>query len=121
MLDNLNERTLEILDVSRQLVREGEQLARSTTSVVKAIDGMLAKLSALPATERVAESKLAPMIENLTTVVNSIGESSGAQARNIETNLKHTQNAVVAIAQVLQEMRGAETLRPREANAADRP
>jgi hypothetical protein len=125
-LGDLNERTVEILDVSRQLVLEGEQLARSTTNVVKAIDFMLAKLSAVQMPDRAAESKLAPMIESLTQAVNSLGEGTEAQAKNIETNLKHTQNAVVAIAQVLQEMRAAETGRPtaraRGASAgSDRP
>jgi len=125
-LDNLNGRTVQILDVSRQLVQEGEQLARSTTNVVKAIDFMLAKLSALQMPGRAVESKLGPMIENLTKAVNAFGESTEAQAKNIEINLKHTQNAVVAIAQVLQEMRAAETARsaPRSRGASaasDRP
>jgi len=125
-LDHLNDRTVQILDVSKQLVQEGEQLARSTTNVVKAIDFMLAKLSALQLPDRALESKLAPMIQSLTEAVNSLGESTQAQAKNIEVNLKHTQNAVVAIAQVLQEMRAGETarpgLRPRGASAAnDRP
>ena len=124
-MDNLNERTVQILDVSRQLVKEGEQLARSTTNVVRAIDLMLAKLSSLQTPDRAAESKLAPMIQSLTKAVNSFGESTEAQAKNIETNLKHTQNAVVAIAQVLQEMRATEarsTPRARGTSAAtDRP
>ena len=111
-LDHLNERTVQILDVSRQLVQEGEQLARSTTNVVKAIDFMLAKLSALQMPDRATDGKLAPMIQSLTQAVNSLGQSTEAQAKNIETNLKHTQNAVVAIAQVLQEMRAAETAAP---------
>jgi hypothetical protein len=110
-LDHLNEHTVQVLDVSRQLVQEGEQLARSTTNVVKAIDFMLAKLSALQMPDRASESKLAPMIQSLAQAVNTLGESTETQARNIETNLKHTQNAVVAIAQVLQEMRTAETAR----------
>jgi hypothetical protein len=125
-LDDLNERTVQILDVSKQLVQEGEQLARSTTNVVKAIDFMLAKLSALQMPDRAVDSKLAPMIQSLTQAVNSLGESTETQAKNIEVNLKHTQNAVVAIAQVLQEMRAAETARSapraRGASAAnDRP
>jgi hypothetical protein len=108
------------------LVQEGEQLARSTTNVVKAIDFMLAKLSALQMPDRAVDSKLAPMIQSLTQAVNSLGESTETQAKNIEVNLKHTQNAVVAIAQVLQEMRAAETARSapraRGASAAnDRP
>ena len=110
-LDHLNERTVQILDVSRQLVQEGEQLARSTTNVVKAIDFMLAKLSALQMPDRAAESKLAPMIQSLAQAVNALGENIETQAKTIETNLKHTQNAVVAIAQVLQEMRASETER----------
>jgi hypothetical protein len=121
-LDNLNERTVQILNISRQLVQEGEQLARSTTNVVKTIDFMLAKVSALQMPDRAAENRLAPMIQSLTQAVNSLGESTETQARNIESNLKHTQNAVVAIAQVLQEMRAAEagrsTPRARGAGAA---
>ena len=125
-LDNLNGRTVQILDVSRQLVQEGEQLARSTANVIKAIDFMFAKLSALQVPDRAVESKLAPMIQSLTKAVNSFGESTEAQAKNIETNLKHTQNAVVAISQVLQDMRAVETARStrrsRSASVAtDRP
>jgi hypothetical protein len=111
-LDNLNERTVQILDVSRQLVREGEQLARSTTNVVRSIDLILTKLGSLQGPDRAVDNKLAPMIQSLTKAVNSFGESTDAQAKTIETNLKHTQNAVVAIAQVLQEMRATETTRP---------
>jgi hypothetical protein len=119
-LDNLNERTVQILDFSRQLVQEGEQLARSTTNVVKAIDFTLAKLAALQMPDRAVDSKLAPMIQGLTEAVNAFGESTEAQAKNIEINLKHTQNAVVAIAQVLQEMRTTETAKsaPRSRGAS---
>jgi hypothetical protein len=125
-LDNLNERTVQVLDVSRQLVQEGEQLARSTTNVVRAIDAILAKLGSPQTPDRAVDGRLAPMIQGLTKAVNSLGESTEAQARNIEANLKHTQNAVVAIAQVLQEMRAVETTRsvPRSRGssaASDRP
>ncbi len=125
-LDNLNERTAEILDVSRRLVQEGEQLARSTTNVVRAIDVLLAKLASQQTPERALETKLAPMIQSLTRAVNSFGESTLGQARNIEANLKHTQNAVDGIAEVLQEMRPAEmappAAKPRGTSAAeDRP
>src|SRR5271169_4759250 len=37
-LDRLNETTIEVLEVSRQLVQEGEELAKNTTNIVKAID-----------------------------------------------------------------------------------
>ncbi len=107
-LDNLNERTHQILDVSRQLVQEGEQLARSTANVVEAIDGLLARLASLQTPDSAFDGKRA--LQDLTNAVNSLGENTEAQARNIETNLNNTQNAVVAIAEVLQEMRGAETV-----------
>ena len=121
-LDNLNEQTVQILGVSKQLVQEGEQLARSTANVAKAIDVVLARLASLQTSEGAIETKLTPMIQALTRAVNSLGESTGAQAKNIETNLRLTQNAVVAIAQTLQEMRGVETARavakPRGSSAA---
>lgn len=110
-LDSLNERTVEILEVSRQLVLEGEELAKSTTSIVKAIDGVLAKLAALQTPEQAVETRLAPMIQNLTGAVHSFGKSAEIQAKNIEVNLKHTQNVVVAISQVLQELRAEKTAR----------
>ena len=111
-LDHLNERTVQILDVSKQLVQEGEQLARSTTNVVKAIDFMLAKLSALQMPDRALESKLAPMIQSLAQAVNSLGDNTEAQAKNMESNLKHTQTVVVAITRLLQEIQADDAPRP---------
>src|SRR6202142_1285879 len=44
-LDGLKARTIQVLDVSRQLVREGEQLAKSTAKIVGAIDSLFVKLA----------------------------------------------------------------------------
>jgi hypothetical protein len=111
-LDSMNERTVQILEVSRQLVQEGEQLAKSTSSVVKAIDSLLAELGSLQTPEKAVETKLAPMLEGLTQAVESLHKSAQMQSENIDINLKHTHSVVVAVNQLLQEIRSVETARP---------
>jgi hypothetical protein len=108
-LDGMNERTVEILEVSRRLVQEGEQLAKSTGSVVKAIDSLLAELGSMQAPERAVETRLAPMIESLTRAVDLLHRSAERQSENIDINLRHTHSVVVAVNQLLQEIRGVET------------
>jgi hypothetical protein len=110
-LDSLNERTVDVLEVSRQLVLEGEELAKNTTSIVKAIDAVFAKLASHQTSDQVIETRLAPMIERLTEAVNSLKDSAETQARNIEINLKHTQSVVVAVNQLMRELHAAETKR----------
>jgi hypothetical protein len=105
-LDGLNERTVHILDVSRQLVEEGEQLTRSTTSIVTAMDALVTKLLAMQnQPEHAVEAKLTPLIQGLTEAVGALSRNAESQARSIETNLKHTQSVVVAVTQLLQEIR----------------
>ena len=110
--DQLNERTVEVLEVSRQLVQEGEQLAKSTTSIVKAIDDVFARLATHQTSDQIIQTKLAPMIQSLTEAVNSLKDSTESQARNVEVNLRHTQSVVVAVNQLLKEMHAAEVTRP---------
>jgi hypothetical protein len=110
-LDSMNERTVQILEVSRQLVQEGEQLAKSTASVVKAIDSLLAELGSLRTPGTAAEDKLAPLIESLTQVVDKLNKSAETQSENIDINLRHTHSVVVAVNQLLREMRTVETTR----------
>jgi methyl-accepting chemotaxis protein len=110
--DRLNERTVEVLEVSRQLVQEGEQLAKSTTSIVKAIDDVFARLATHQTSDQIIQTKLAPMIQSLTEAVNSLKDSTESQARNVEVNLRHTQSVVVAVNQLLKEMHAAEVTRP---------
>jgi ElaB/YqjD/DUF883 family membrane-anchored ribosome-binding protein len=113
-LDGLNERTVQVLEVSKQLVQEGEQLAKSTTRIVKAIDTLFAKLASHQTPEQIVESKLAPMIESLTLAVNSLHDSAETQAKKAEINLEHAQSVVVAINQLLQEIHASETTRSTE-------
>ena len=107
-LDGLNERTIQVLDVSKQLVQEGEQLAKSTTSIVNAIDALFAKLASHQSPEQIIDSKLAPMIESLTLAVNSLNASAETQARNAEINLEHAQSVVTAVNKLLQEIHAGE-------------
>jgi hypothetical protein len=112
-LDGLNQRTVQVLDVSKQLVEEGEQLTRSTTNIVTAMDALVAKLLSMQNPEHAIEAKLAPLIQGLTQAVTALSKNAESQAKSIETNLKYTQNVVVAITQLLQEIRSdEETARP---------
>jgi hypothetical protein len=124
-LDGLNQRTVQVLDVSKALVEEGEQLTRSTTSIVTAMDALVAKLLSMQNPEHAVEAKLAPLIQGLTQAVGALSKNAESQAKSIEANLKHTQNVVIAITQLLQEIRSEEEtarplLRPRGTSRGDR-
>jgi ElaB/YqjD/DUF883 family membrane-anchored ribosome-binding protein len=110
--EKLNERTVEVLQVSRQLVQEGEELAKNTASIVKAIDDVFARLSVHQTSDQIIQTRLAPMIQSLTEAVHSLKESAESQSRNIEINLRHTQSVVVAVNQLLKEIHAAEPTRP---------
>jgi hypothetical protein len=107
----LNERTVQVLEVSRRLVQEGEELAKSTTRIVKSIDALFAKLASHQSSEQVIESKLAPMIDSLTRAVNSLNASAETQAKNAEINLDHAESVVAAVDRLLQEIHASETTR----------
>jgi ElaB/YqjD/DUF883 family membrane-anchored ribosome-binding protein len=112
-LDSLNERMVRTLEaVSEQLVQEGELLSRSAANIVEAVDAVVAKLASLQAPEQMIENKLSPLVQSLTSAVNSFGESAEAQAKNMESNLKLTQTVVVAITQLLQEIHESDAPRP---------
>jgi hypothetical protein len=110
-LDGLNERTVQVLDVSRQLVREGEQLAKSTAKIVGAIDSLFVKLASRQTPEQIIQSELAPLIQGLTQALNSLHSSVETQAKNTEVNLEHAQSVVVAVNQLLQEIHAADAPR----------
>ena len=69
------------------------------------MDALVAKLLTMQNPEHVVEAKLAPLIQGLTQAVSALSKNAESQAKSIETNLKHTQNVVVAITQLLQEIR----------------
>jgi hypothetical protein len=111
-LDDLNERMVETLEtVSARLVHEGEQLSRSTASIVEAIDGVATKLASLQTPDQIIEIKLAPMIQGLTRAINSFSKSAEMQAQTIEANLQQTQAVGAAVARLMQEIRAAEAAR----------
>jgi hypothetical protein len=107
-LDGLNGRTIQVLDVSRQLVREGEQLAKSTAKIVGAIDNLFIKLASRQTPEQIIQSELAPLIQGLTQALNSLHSSVETQAKNTEINLEHAQSVVTAVNQLLQEIHAGE-------------
>jgi ElaB/YqjD/DUF883 family membrane-anchored ribosome-binding protein len=110
-LDGLNERTVQVLDVSRQLVQQGEQLAKSTASIVNAIDSLFVKLASRQTPEQIIRAELAPLIQGLTQALNSLHSSVATQTKNVEVNLEHAQSVVVAVNQLLQEIHAAEAPR----------
>jgi len=107
----LNERTVLVLEVSKQLVQEGEQLTRNTARIVKAMDALVQRLLSLQDSAQAVDTKLAPVLQNLTQAVNAFGKSTEAQARTIETTLKQTQSAVAMATQLLEDMRITERAR----------
>jgi ElaB/YqjD/DUF883 family membrane-anchored ribosome-binding protein len=111
-LDSLNEKMVTTLEtVSAQLVEEGERLTRSTTSIVRAIDTVVARLTALQTPDQLIEIKLAPMIQGLTRAINSFDKSAEKQANTIEANLRQTQVIGDAVNILMQEVRAAEAAR----------
>jgi ElaB/YqjD/DUF883 family membrane-anchored ribosome-binding protein len=111
-LDQLNEKMAETLDtVSTRLVRETEQLSRSTAGVVTAIEGLSAKLAALQTPEQIIEVRLAPVISSLAKAINSFGKSAEVQEKAISENLRHTQVIGAAVERLLQEMRATDAAR----------
>jgi hypothetical protein len=121
-LDGLNERTVQVLDVSRQLVQQGEALAKSTASIVNAIDNLFVKLASRQTPEQIIRTELAPLIQGLTQALNSLHTSVETQSKNVEVNLEHAQSVVVAVNQLLQEIHAAEAPRspaPRAQQAAN--
>jgi ElaB/YqjD/DUF883 family membrane-anchored ribosome-binding protein len=111
-LDDMNERMVETLEaVSARLVHEGDQLSKSTASIVKAIDTVVSKLTSLQTPEQIIEVKLAPMIQGLTRAINSFSKSAEIQAQTIESNLEQTRNIATAMSELRREIRAAEAMR----------
>jgi hypothetical protein len=103
-LSSLNKRTVEVLEISRQLVQEGEDLAKNTTSIVRSIDGLFARLTAHRTSEEAIGTQLVPMIERLTESVDALNDNAQHQARSAEINLRHAQNVVIAMRELLIEI-----------------
>jgi hypothetical protein len=103
-LASLNKRTVEVLEISRQLVQEGEELARNTTSIVRSIDALFARLTAHQTSEEAIGTQLVPMIERLTESVDALNDNAQTQARSAEINLRHAHSVVVAMKELLIEI-----------------
>jgi hypothetical protein len=97
--------------VSSQLVEEGERLTRSTTSVVRAIDGVVAKLASLQMPDQIIEIKLTPMIQGLTRAINTFSKSAETQAQIIEGSLQQTRAMGVAVSRLIEELRAVDAAR----------
>jgi hypothetical protein len=103
-LASLNKRTIEVLEISRELVQEGEQLAKNTTSIVRSIDALFTRLTAHQTSEEAIGTQLVPMIERLTESVDALNDNAQTQSKSAEMNLRHAQNVVVAMKELLIEI-----------------
>jgi ElaB/YqjD/DUF883 family membrane-anchored ribosome-binding protein len=103
-LSTLNQRTIEVLDVSRHLVQEGGSLAQNTTSIVKSIDALFARLTAHQTSEEAIGSQLLPVIDRLTESVDILNDNAQNQAQAAEANLRQAQNVVNAMRELLIEI-----------------
>jgi hypothetical protein len=103
-LASLNKRTVEVLEISRQLVQEGEDLARNTTSIVQSIDALFARLTAHQTSEEAIGTQLVPVIQRLTESIDTLNDNAEDQARSTEINLRHAQSLVLAMKELLIEI-----------------
>jgi len=103
-LSSLNHRTVEVLEVSRHLVQEGQELAKNTTSIVKSIDALFARLASHQTSEEAIGTQLLPMIERLTESVDALNDNAKNQAQSAEVNLRHAQSVVMAMRELLIEI-----------------
>jgi hypothetical protein len=103
-LASLNKRTIEVLEISRELVQEGEELAKNTTSIVRSIDALFTRLTAHQTSEEAIGTQLIPIIERLTESVEALNDNTQTQARSAEMNLRHAQGVVVAMKELLIEI-----------------
>jgi len=103
-LASLNKRTIEVLEISRELVQEGEELAKNTTSIVRSIDALFARLTTHQTSEEAIGTQLIPMIERLTESVDALNNNAQTQARSTEMNMRQAQSVVVAMKELLIEI-----------------
>jgi hypothetical protein len=103
-LASLNKRTVEVIETSRHLVLEGEELARNTATIVQSIDALFARLAAHRTSEEAIGTQLLPMIERLTESVDALNDNAQNQARGAEINLRHAQSVVNAMRELLIEI-----------------
>jgi hypothetical protein len=103
-LSSLNQRTVEVLDVSRHLVQEGEELAKNTTNIVRSIDALFERLAAHQTPEETIGTELVPMLQRLTDAVDALNANAQTQARSAEINMRHAQGVVMAMKELLHEI-----------------
>jgi hypothetical protein len=103
-LASLNKRTIEVLEISRQLVQEGEDLAKNTTNIVQSIDALFARLTAHQTSEEAIGTQLIPVIERLTESVDALNDNAQTQVQGMEVSSRHAQSVVVAMKELLIEI-----------------
>lgn len=117
-MEEFNTRAAKAIEgAARQVADESNQLHKSTVAIVKAIDGLVAKLTGMQTPEHIIEIKLNPTISGLSRAVNSFAKGAEAQAAVIDVNLKQTQKLSMQIAALVEQMQKIESERLVRENA----
>jgi hypothetical protein len=121
-IERLNTRISTAMDdLAIQISTDGSQLSKRTAAVVKAIDGVVSKLTSLQTPEKIIEIKLNPTIQGLSRVVNNFGKNAETQARAVDANLQQTQQLLGAVTALLSEIRDGPALGGAPSSGTNRP
>jgi hypothetical protein len=105
-IERLNTRVSGAMEtLAVQVAADSGHLSKSTSSIIKAIDGAVSKLISLQTPEQIIEIKLNPMVQGLSRAVNNFGKHAETQAKAVDANLKQTQELLGAITTLLSELR----------------
>jgi hypothetical protein len=107
--------------LTAEIAADGSQLSKSTTAIVKAIDGVVSKLTSLQTPEKIIEIKLNPVIQGLSRAVNNFGKNAETQASVVDANLKQTQELLRAVTALLSELRAGQALTGVPSSGTNRP
>ena len=125
-INHLNALIAEALENTvRRMTDEVGLLSRTTERIIKSFESIVSKLSALQTPDHIIEIKLNPMIQGLTRAVNNFAKHADLQARavdqnqkQIQENLRQTQEISTKLAAILAFLREAKT--GRSAGTTDR-
>jgi hypothetical protein len=111
-IEEVNERVAGALEtLARQVANDSAHLSQSTEAIIKAINTVVAKLTALQTPDHIIEIKLNPTIQGLSRAVNTFSKSVEDHARSADSNLQQTQKLSQEIMSLAAKLRADETAR----------
>jgi hypothetical protein len=119
-IEDLNSRISKTLATAvNQVSEEAGGLSNSIASIVESIDGLAAKLGAIQMPDQIIETRLVPMIQDLSHALNGFSKSAETQSKVVEAGLQQTQILSNAIAVLLSEIRAVEIARAGSASISE--